>query len=58
VYAPATGDFITSGLTIEVGGRAKTTGQIKNAENFIVAADDIETGYGARAPLWLFGFLY
>ena len=23
-----------------------------------VAADDVETGYGNKIPLWLFGFLY
>ncbi|HEY8781698.1 MAG TPA: AAA family ATPase [Mucilaginibacter sp.] len=58
VYAPVTGDFLTSGLTIEVGGKSKTSKQVKNTDAYLVAADDIETGFGIKAPLWLFGFLY
>ena len=26
--------------------------------NSYVVADDIEVGFGAKIPLWLFGFLY
>jgi predicted AAA+ superfamily ATPase len=58
VYAPAEGDFLTSGLTIEVGGKSKTSKQVKNTDAWLVAADDIETGFGSKVPLWLFGFLY
>jgi len=58
VYAPAQGDFLTSGLTIEVGGKSKTAKQVKTADKYLIAADDIETGLGDKAPLWLFGFLY
>jgi predicted AAA+ superfamily ATPase len=58
VYAPSEGDFLTSGLTIEVGGKGKTAKQVKHTARFIVAADDIETGLGTKIPLWLFGFLY
>ena len=58
VYAPADGDFFTSGLTIEVGGKSKTSKQVQNTEAYLVAADDIETGFGIKVPLWLFGFLY
>jgi len=32
--------------------------QIKDEPNSYLALDEIETGYGARIPLWLFGFLY
>lgn len=58
VHAPAEGDFLVSGLNIEVGGKSKSAKQVKNTESFIVAADDIETGFGTKVPLWLFGFLY
>ena len=58
VNAPVEGDFLISGLTIEVGGKSKTSKQVKNAESYLVAADDIETGFGTKIPLWLFGFLY
>lgn len=42
----------------ECGGKSKTGEQIKTLENTFVAADGIETGMGAKIPLWLFGFLY
>ncbi|MGY4383059.1 putative AAA+ superfamily ATPase [Pedobacter sp. UYP24] len=58
VNAPAEGDFFISGLTIEVGGKSKSFKQLKNADSYLVAADDIEIGFGDRVPLWLFGFLY
>ncbi len=58
VYAPKYGDFIISGITIEVGGKGKTTKQVKDIKDHIIAADDIETGFGVKVPLWLFGFLY
>ncbi len=58
VSMPAKGDFIVDGYTIEVGGKNKSSEQIKNSKNPIVAADDIEIGFGNKIPLWLFGFLY
>jgi hypothetical protein len=58
VTAPVEGDFLISNLTIEVGGKSKTSKQIKNTKNYLVAADDIETGMGTKVPLWLLGFLY
>jgi len=58
VFTPVNGDFLTEGLTIEVGGKSKTSKQIKDAASSIVAADDIETGFDKKIPLWLFGFLY
>ncbi len=58
VYAPDAGDFVTSGITIEVGGKSKTARQVKHAESYLVAADNIESGFGTRIPLWMFGFLY
>lgn len=58
VFTPVNGDFLINGLTIEVEGKSKTSKQVKDAETFIVASDDIETGFGTKVPLWLFGFLY
>ncbi len=42
----------------EVGGRNKDFSQIKDIENSFVAADEIETGFGNKIPLWLFGMMY
>jgi hypothetical protein len=42
----------------EVGGKNKSLKQIKDVPNSFVVADDIEVGFGAKIPLWLFGFLY
>ncbi len=58
VNAPIEGDFITDGLTIEVGGKGKDRNQVKHLDNYLIASDDLETGLGTKAPLWLFGFLY
>jgi predicted AAA+ superfamily ATPase len=58
VLAPMEGDFLSSGITVEVGGKSKNAGQVKELESYLVAADDIETGIGTKVPLWLFGFLY
>lgn len=58
VALPDKGDFIVDDLHIEVGGKNKTGKQVQDVENAIVAADDIEVGYGNKIPLWLFGFLY
>ncbi|MDR2854040.1 MAG: AAA family ATPase [Prevotellaceae bacterium] len=53
------GDFIVNGkYTFEIGGKGKTTAQIKGIKNAFVAADDIEYGHHNTIPLWLFGFLY
>jgi predicted AAA+ superfamily ATPase len=53
------GDFLVKQkYTFEVGGAKKSFEQIKDIENSFVVADDIEIGFGAKIPLWLFGFLY
>jgi predicted AAA+ superfamily ATPase len=53
------GDFTIDGnIVFEVGGKNKSNSQIKNVENAYIAADNIETGYANKIPLWLFGFLY
>ena len=58
VKLPDSGDFLANGFHIEVGGKNKTGKQIQDVENAVIAADDIEAGYGNKIPLWLFGFLY
>lgn len=56
---PDKGDFETdSGMVFEVGGRNKTASQIREQPEAYLAVDGIETGVGARIPLWAFGFLY
>jgi hypothetical protein len=53
------GDFrIDSGIVIEVGGQDKGFSQIAGEKNGYVAADDIESAYFNKIPLWAFGFLY
>ena len=53
------GDFTIDGtIVFEVGGKNKSHAQLKNVENAYIAADDIETGFANKIPLWLAGFLY
>lgn len=53
------GDFIIDGkYTLEVGGKSKTNRQITEIKNAYIAMDNIESGFGNRIPLWLFGLLY
>jgi hypothetical protein len=59
VSIPSKGDFlIDEKYLFEVGGKNKSFKQIKDMPNSFVVADDIEIGFGAKIPLWLFGFLY
>jgi len=52
-------DFLVNDkYTFEVGGKNKDFSQIKDIKNSYLVLDDIEVGYGAKIPLWLFGFLY
>ena len=53
------GDFLVNDrITLEVGGKSKTGSQIKGLEHAYIVKDDIEYGFAASIPLWLFGFLY
>jgi hypothetical protein len=55
----AQSDFLIDGNTVfEIGGKNKSTKQIKNLDNAFVAADNLEFGFKNTIPLWLFGFLY
>ena len=53
------GDFrIDGSIVVEVGGQDKGFGQIVGEKDAYVAADDIESAYMKKIPLWAFGFLY
>ncbi|MBR1609175.1 MAG: ATP-binding protein [Kiritimatiellae bacterium] len=59
VKYPPRGDFLVdSRWLFEVGGAGKGFGQIRNIPDSHVVSDDIETGFGNKIPLWLFGLLY
>lgn len=59
INIPPKGDFLVDGkLLFEVGGKNKTFEQIADVENSFIAADDIETGFKNKIPLWMFGILY
>ncbi len=58
VSSPKAGDFNIENYTLEIGGKNKTTSQVKHLDSYLIAADDIEIGMGKKAPIWLFGFLY
>lgn len=56
---PPKGDFVVDNqFVFEVGGKAKTFKQIKDLPDSYLALDDIEHGFKAKIPLWMFGFLY
>ena len=50
--------FITINKETKVGGQDKGFSQIFGQQNAFVAADDIESAYLSKIPLWAFGFLY
>ncbi len=53
------GDFLVDKkITFEIGGKNKDGAQIKDVRLAYIAADEIETGFKNKIPLWLFGFLY
>jgi len=58
VSSPSQADFEVDGYTFEVGGKNKTSHQIKGVENTYVVKDDIEYASLREIPLWMFGFLY
>ena len=57
-YSKTTDFLVNQKYNFEVGGKNKQFGQIKKLDNAHVAADEIETGYKNKIPLWLFGYLY
>lgn len=62
IHLPADGDIIVQekncNYLFEIGGKGKGGKQLKNKANSFVLADDIETGFMNKIPLYLFGFLY
>ena len=59
VSYPKQADFLAdSKYRIEVGGKNKKYKQIANIPDSWIAMDDLETGFGNKIPLWLFGFMY
>ncbi len=59
VQMPLKGDFLVDGKYVfEIGGEGKTFTQIADMADSYLAVDNIETGYGKRIPLWMFGLLY
>lgn len=51
-------DFEIDGKTFEVGGKNKTTRQIKQVAEGYVVKDDTEYIFRNIIPLWMFGFIY
>lgn len=58
VTYPQVGDFLVNQTVIEVGGKTKKASQVSHLADYLIAADDIETGANLKVPIWLFGFLY
>jgi len=57
-FSKTTDFMIDSKYAFEIGGKNKGYNQIKDMNNSFIAADGIESGFGNKIPLWLFGFLY
>lgn len=52
-------DFLVDDrFIIEIGGKSKARGKLKNRKDAYIVKDDIEYGVAGIIPLWLFGFLY
>lgn len=59
IHLAKKGDFIIDEeITIEIGGKKKTSKQIANIEKAYVLKDDIEYAFQNHIPLWMFGLLY
>lgn len=53
------GDYrLDDRILFEIGGQNKKFNQIADIPDSYLAIDNIETGFGSRIPLYLFGFLY
>lgn len=57
-YTGQTDFCVDSKYYFEIGGKNKTTKQIKNLDNAFLALDDLTIGFRNEIPLWLFGLLY
>ena len=55
----STADFLLNRkYTLEIGGKSKTSKQIKGVKDAYLVKDDIEVGFANVIPLWLLAFLY
>jgi predicted AAA+ superfamily ATPase len=57
-FSEATDFVVSKKYNIEIGGKNKKKKQISNLENAFVVLDNIETGFGNKIPLWIFGLTY
>jgi predicted AAA+ superfamily ATPase len=59
---PDQGDILVhqkqGAIVLEIGGKDKKGKQVDAVPNSYIVADDIESGYLKKIPLYLFGFLY
>lgn len=59
LYEPQVGDLLVDEKYLfEIRGKKKQYKQIADLPDSYVIADDTETGFGNKIPIWLFGFLY
>lgn len=59
INEPSVGDLlIEEKYLLEIGGKSKTFRQIADLPDGYVVADEEESGFGNRIPMWLLGFLY
>lgn len=58
IFYAEEGDIEVKGITIEIGGKGKSSEQIKHVKNSYLVKDDILIGGVTTIPLYLFGFLY
>lgn len=58
IIASRIADFEIGDITFEVGGKKKSSRQVKNVPNAYVVKDDLEIGAGNQLPLWTFGMTY
>ena len=57
-YSPQTDFTINKSHHFEIGGKNKGSEQLTGLPNAYLALDNIESGFGNKIPLWMFGFLY
>lgn len=57
VFYSAEGDIEVNDITLEIGGKNKSSDQIKNIKDSYLVKDDILIGSKTTIPLYLFGFL-
>lgn len=58
IFHSKVGDYLVGQFTFEIGGKNKTTKQIRQVEKSYLVKDDILVSSGREIPLILFGFLY